>query len=449
MAFSTDCQVICGNQAISWDSYIIAAKFLIYDEFIHELDAQAWKNHLSIIIRDDLRKYLISAPSEGKDDGTVAFLTSDLTQVRHLEATNPKDKIYGLYAAFSTLGISLPAPDYAKPLEQIYEEACIAIIFHSGSLQVLAYASSNARDQNLPSWVTDWHDKDVILNNLPAHATDGSRISQSSLSELSPARGQLCVRGQVIGLITTRAEYDFATLELPSSSLPILKEPRYNFSNEVDTLRLLVHRVRLFREWMRLTDEVPPSYLNEDFSSAFQKLATFDSESLDAPLYNTWISFLEYPNTAFDLSNGERLAETWKSADKANAHHWTTELFQCSVVAAALVANASSMDSHAPLEIAAELLDFTARISGNMGNRALILVHDNLLNVTLPGTAFHMAMVDDAVVLVEGADYPVVLRQKDDKWSFVGPAFIVGIMDGEAWPDEDEGFDKLQDFVLT
>ena len=100
-----------------------------------------------------------------------------------------------------------------------------------------------------------------------------------------------------------------------------------------------------------------------------------------------------------------------------------------------------------PPEIA-ELLDFTAYLSGNMGNRALILVHDALLDATLPGTAFHMAKVDDSIVLLEGADHPVVLRRKGDKWSFVGPAFVVGIMDGEAWLDEDGAVQGLQEFVL-
>ena len=93
-------------------------------------------------------------------------------------------------------------------------------------------------------------------------------------------------------------------------------------------------------------------------------------------------------------------------------------------------------------------MDLTAHVSGNIGDRALILVHDTLLDATLPGTAFHKAVVDDSVVLLEGSDDPVVLRRKGDKWTFVGPAFVVGIMDGEAWPDTDDIDQSLQDFIL-
>jgi hypothetical protein len=78
-----------------------------------------------------------------------------LGQVRHLQATNPKDKIYGLFAVFSALGIPLPAPNYQKPMEKINEEACVAAILHSKSLQILDYACSNTRARNLPTWATD------------------------------------------------------------------------------------------------------------------------------------------------------------------------------------------------------------------------------------------------------------------------------------------------------
>src|SRR5439155_16996691 len=116
------------------------------------------------------------------------------------------------------------------------------------------------------------------------------------------------------------------------------------------------------------------------------KLVTFNSESSDARLFNAWIDILQYPDTLYDLSNGEEVAETWKSADKANACHWTTELSQCAIVAAALATKSAGRGGQVPPEIA-ELLDFTAQLSGNMGDRALVLVHDTLLDATLPGTA--------------------------------------------------------------
>jgi hypothetical protein len=367
---------------------------------------------------------------------------SGLTQVRHLQATNPKDKIYGLYAVFTALSLPLPAPEYGKTLEKIYEEACVAMIRHSGSLQMLEYASSNSRAPNLPSWVSDWQDEDVILVNPNTHATNGSRISQTDLATLSPASGQLRVGGVVVGLITTRAENDFATLDFPSGSLPILNREKYDFVNtEVDTLRLLVHRIKLFREWMRLVDALPPIHPNEESDKFFHNLLTFESYSSDARLFNAWANILQYPGTEYDLSVGKSVADAWKSADRAIGCHWSTELSHCSTLAAVMLLSATGQ-GHFPSEVA-ELLDFTAHLSGNMGDRALIFVHDPVLKAIVPGTAFHTARVNDSVFLLQGADFAVVLRPQGDKWLFVGPAFVVGMMDGEEWLEED-----IHDLVL-
>ena len=313
---------------------------------------------------------------------------------------------------------------------------------------MLGYASSKARAQTLPSWVADWQDEDVKLFLPPAHATEGSRTSQPSLSPLSPAVGQLLVRGKSIGLVKSRSKNDFATLEFPSDSLPILRKEHYDFvGTEIDSLRLLVHSLRQFREWSRITDQISASQLPEDAGDLFHDLITFESLSSDARLFDVWTDILSYPDTSFDLSSGENIAEMWKSSDQACIHHWSTELFQCAVIAAAMLTKSASKGGQV-LPEATHLLEYTAKIAGDMGDRALILVHDYVVGATLAGTAFHTVKVDDSIVLLEGAEYPMLLRQAGNKWSFVGPAFVFGIMDGEAWSDENGVVENLEDFVL-
>ena len=450
VAFSQDCQVMCGMEAMPWQTYFNGAKFFIYEEYIDELDATAWKNYLGIEIRNDLRNSIFPSAPNTEEDKTIAILTSGLTQVRHLQASNPKDKIYGLYAIFTTLGIPLPSPVYTKSLEMIYEEACSAIILVSKSLKMLEYACSNSRSANLPSWVPDWQDEDATLLNLPSDATEGSHISQTTMSMLSPGRGQLRVRGLIIGSITARSENDFSTLEFPSGSLPILRGDHYELvDTEVDSLRLLVHRVRAFREWLRLLDEMPTPYTDdEDPCNFFHKLVTFDPESIKPSVFNAWSDILQYPDTKYDLDKGEKLAEAWKTADKANSGHWTQELFYCAIIAATLASQTATIAGQSTPEVA-ELLDLTAHISGNMGSRTLVLVHDTTLNSTLAGTAFHTANIHDSVVLLEGANFPVLLRRKSDQWTFVGTAYVVGVTEGEAWPDEETAATRdLREFTL-
>ncbi|KAK8054590.1 heterokaryon incompatibility protein-domain-containing protein [Apiospora phragmitis] len=54
------------------------------------------------------------------------------------------------------------------------------------------------------------------------------------------------------------------------------------------------------------------------------------------------------------------------------------------------------------------------------------------------GRAHHTCREGDKVYLLAGADMPVVLRRggKEGTFRVVAPAFIVGAMDGELWPDK-------------
>jgi hypothetical protein len=243
-----------------------------------------------------------------------------------------------------------------------------------------------------------------------------------------------------------------ATLDFSSGSLLIFKEEQYSFTGkEVDSFRFLLRRLMLFRELMHVLDGVPPPpHLDEHSGDLFHKLTTFGSGwgSSDSRLFSAWVDILQYPDTTYDLSNGESIVQEWKEADKASVEHWTAELSHCTVVAAALVTESAWIDGHIP-SVIAELMELTSGISTYLGDRALILVHDTGISTTVPSTAFHTAAVDDTIVLLEGKDTPVVLRQKGDTWVFVGPLCVFGIMHGEAWADEDDNGQRLQEFMLV
>jgi hypothetical protein len=53
----------------------------------------------------------------------------------------------------------------------------------------------------------------------------------------------------------------------------------------------------------------------------------------------------------------------------------------------------------------------------------------------------------DTIALLAGSDYPVILRKAGDDWRYLGPAYILGIMKGEGWP-QNANTDDMQTFVL-
>ena len=110
--YSRDCQVVLGNSTIPWDIYSAAAHFLVFEQFIDQLDPQAHKSYVGIELRNVIRDYLGELPpsnlspevEEDERDRRVVFLSSCLSDVNQLQATEPKDKIFGIHSKSDVLG---------------------------------------------------------------------------------------------------------------------------------------------------------------------------------------------------------------------------------------------------------------------------------------------------------------------------------------------------------
>lgn len=71
-------------------------------------------------------------------------------------ATNPKDKAFGLHNVLQNLlKDPIPLPDYSKTTGQIYKELSIHLIKATGLLHLLLPAAINSFSGQ-PSWVPDW-----------------------------------------------------------------------------------------------------------------------------------------------------------------------------------------------------------------------------------------------------------------------------------------------------
>lgn len=431
-----------------------ATKFLIFDQTIEELDIQAFSSYDSIGLRNTLRELVFEGGEVGPDiesqkDRRSAFLTSCLSQVRRLQATNPKDKIYGLYGIFYTVGLPLPTPSYEKSLSEVYEDATISIIVHSRSLAVICYAPSNNRSVELPSWVPDFQD-DMVSFQLPrSGATEHSHICHTRIPELALGHGKIYLRGKMIGTVTHRPNCNFRRSGLPSSDygdgLPVLTEEKYYFISDIQTLKKLIHTVMAFREWWRVVKTISAEMEVESVSDLFYTLLTFDN-AFDSPIsqdtFDIWLSVLQFPDTNIDLVDGQELVTLWKTADKKNETFWTEELTNCAIIAASLLSGFSSR------LISAKLFELTGELSSNMSDRALIQIHDRSLGVETFGTTFHTVKNGDAIVLLEGAECPIALRKRRGGWELVGSAYVDGVMEGEAWSDEEGIVGELENFTL-
>jgi hypothetical protein len=131
-----------------------------------------------------------------------------LLGARSQSSSDAKDKIFAFQGILGRLGIQLPAPDYSKPVSQIYREAAAASIRHDANLLLLSSLTGESLIQGLPSWVPDWSNKHVI--------SEVASWSEERATDLSPPvfgfsedQSSLTLRGMIIDTING------ASLEYP------------------------------------------------------------------------------------------------------------------------------------------------------------------------------------------------------------------------------------------
>ncbi|KAK4125751.1 HET-domain-containing protein [Parathielavia appendiculata] len=89
-------------------------------------------------------------------DGAVGYETC-LEAAFHVEATDPRDKVYAFRGIAHKDSSLLPEPDYAVPVEQVYRETAEALLCHGQSLDLLALCGIAFREHPsiLPTWAPD------------------------------------------------------------------------------------------------------------------------------------------------------------------------------------------------------------------------------------------------------------------------------------------------------
>lgn len=171
----------------------------------------------------------------GRDDGDPTLFARLLHMVSHLDATDARDKIYGILGLATFVGQPIQA-DYTKTKRRVYSEAMATIIKDSLHLSYTQFPIVDSKKQGLPSWVADISGKKLAGGKILPDYRDIEEAVPSSRAEVPPATFSedyetLRVGGVELGRVTL-------VIEDPITEDPELTDPekRFALKDEVKSL---------------------------------------------------------------------------------------------------------------------------------------------------------------------------------------------------------------------
>lgn len=352
-----------------------------------------------------------------------------LVHCRHRASTDPRDKIYAVLGLLrdthsqvlalkdkDSLDIKL---DYSHPVVYVYRKIAQTLIANLNNLDVLGISPKSDR-RALPSWATDWSVTGPIGSPLSQDALDRQRKSHATKGSVASA----CFPED--GVTMLLSGYELSTLEELTDIFPNFEHnspenlayyttgPKDGWLTgislgvkaEHELFRQLMAIYGAIFEWARFSGKMPPNNTTDDPNTIFWQTlcaGTYSRGGVEetGALFQAWFDnlrpigdFIEKHPTAHgrvpEIAFAKLLYNTWDSYGE----FW-------------------------PYVACAQ-----HRRMGRAANGWLCLLPEN-------------SRVGDSIILASGGRVPLIVRATDDGYyTFIGEAYIHGIMDGEAYDAE-------------
>ncbi|KAF2000371.1 hypothetical protein P154DRAFT_466029, partial [Amniculicola lignicola CBS 123094] len=204
VAFAQCCGVAFGYKSgyylLSWGEFSRAMSRLVP---VIDVETAIWAAGLAL--KELLRREISSLiPGKGQVLRDARRVLDILELLHHMQATESRDMVYAIYPILESFGVSLPDPDYLKPVETIYEEMARSIMIATQSLEQLRFVCTCTRKPNLRSWVPDWQDEN--------HLNFGELSFETAYGDSSPVtyleEGKIAIYGEKVGEVRLRAVSD-------------------------------------------------------------------------------------------------------------------------------------------------------------------------------------------------------------------------------------------------
>ncbi|KAF4341528.1 heterokaryon incompatibility 6 OR allele [Fusarium beomiforme] len=354
------------------------------------------------ILRFDIAKALyldqLQGSQEEQQDTAVKFFMLGGT----LEATDPKDHIYGL------LGLSsLPlSPDYTKSVREVYVDYCKAVIETlpekgKREVQFLRDAGSGVFENRLglPSWAPQFPSR---ATNNPTLIFDG----KFELTKLVPR--------------IPRPTISDSKLQLSGMRLQTLKNVGGN--PEIKNLQ----KGGDLADWVQDYIKRIPFYPTKIPSiwALFLVAARMPKLALDTPSMLLLLNFIKHLDLKIPANNRQRGAITYFQTSEADG--LSVMIVQDGGNNPEMMACISLLIG-GPDALEARMFDVDAQLAFMMKKN----YHTKLFETDAGylGMGPQNCKVGDIICVVDGYDDLVLLRKRKDEYEYVGPCMAYGIMD--------------------
>lgn len=452
LVLSSNAVIMTGRHVISWEDLRTGVD--------HGLDLQIWGQVAFGFLMNPVTvpylsmRALISRYSRSKELGDSATnLLHLLMYCRHRDATDPRDKVYAVLGllrlthsdAMSSLNIPI---GYDLEVAYVYRRVSEEIIRKMGNLDILGVVPVSDRPK-LPSWATDWSNTDKIETPLMQDSLNRTRMSHATKGAVAS------VQFTDNGLTMTLSGYSISTIASLAAVLPnpVLKaafgsDPHdLNGGVKVDEKVKDLHfpdgagRIRIY--WITfkfiitivlfVISAISELYV-ADFRammSVFVALFAWERFAIDHPPKNEGVA----PDSVYWQT---LCTATYKNGDmnetKAMFDIWSDILQPVR----------KFMEKHPKFCANHPFWWFVIYMKACWNNYGefwpyITCAHHRRLGSAANGWLCLIpkrAEVGDIIVLAKGVRVPLVVRWNvAGYYTFIGEAYIHGIMNGEAWDE--------------
>lgn len=339
-------------------------------------------------------KYPAHGDLEGRSHRGVRDLHAILDSLFYTKATDPKDKVFGIYGILLLLDVEIPPPDYSKAVVEIYTETINAILRRSGIFRFRHVFHPEDNPLGLPSWVPNLSafNRDSF-SRRPARPTPNASDGSMAFNVKHQRGTKLHAKAIIIDYV------DDVGLAFPTAakSLSDIKVSETLFS------------------WREVS------------KSATDSSVDFDSANRAAKSLSMLANTIFRDAQAFEENEGLNMVAVQEWFENTERIGEIPDLFL-------------NFGGEKAILLSWQFEDY---VRPGWEGQKIFKTRSNQLAMAGSPTS-----IGDLVMLVAGSDVPVVARPCGEDYIYIGPAYFPSAMDGAMWPETDIG-DRLRDVTFV